>query len=197
MSKEDRDTYVENNYSSKTNKQLAADTGWSETTIKSIKTRLGVVKSSRVKELEEYVLSNGIKSVDEVNNAAIVLGCKPDKIRDVMKSLGIFESQSDKAFEALKLKYTGKFIFGEYKNTKAYVELTCVECKAVHYKRPNDLVTYNFSCTCIRKAIKAEYTKQKEDSKIKAAALKIEKDFLDFKGRFPLVVAILPDSKVK
>lgn len=201
MSKDLRDAYIKEHHKNKTNKQLAIDTGWSETTIKSIKNRLGVVNSARAREIEEYILKHNISTVDEVNSAAVFLGCPPEKVRDIMKSLGIFSTQGDKAFEALKRKYEGLFTFGEYRNTKAYIDTTCSACGKVHKKRPNDLVTYNFKCTCVRDSLRQEARiiklEEQKLSKARVLAERLEAEFLNLTKVYPLVRAIIPGSKVE
>ena len=148
LSKQERDEYVEKHYKIKTNNQLAEDTGWSLTTIKSIKRRLGLVKKTeKLLEVERYCLDNydGVNITDK--DIATLYGMKHDNVRDILKSLGMYKGPSDIAADLLKLKYSGRFkIVSRYAGTKTNLRLECRSCGGVYDKLANFLVTMNFQC---------------------------------------------------
>lgn len=150
MTKEERDRFVQTNYCNTTNKKMAEITGWSETTIKSVKRRLGLVnrsKSPKLVELEKYCVENydGYKVTDKT--IAEKFGCKADNVRDTLKALNLYKSPGDKSFDLIKRKYSNKFlILSEYKGADSGMKLQCKTCGTVHVKRTNTLVSLNFSC---------------------------------------------------
>jgi hypothetical protein len=148
MSKEDRDIFVERNHSTMTGNELVGATGWSLTTIKSIKRRLGTQrKSSRVLEMEEYAVRNydGYSITDK--DIADKFEMKHDNVRDSLKFLGIYKSPSTIAAEALFRRYSRYFNFlSDYKDTKSGLTLECKSCGEITTKRANSLVTNRFSC---------------------------------------------------
>lgn len=147
FTKIDRDNYVLNNYKRKTNAQLAEVTGWSVTTIKSSLTRQGLSRQGKTKrtlEIEKYILNNKEKADIEISKE---LGCKIDKVRDIKKSLGVFKSPSDIAFENLQKKYMDFVLKREdYIDCKTKMKLKCKSCGALMYYRPNELTTYKKEC---------------------------------------------------
>jgi hypothetical protein len=124
LDKNVRDEYVLNNYQKLTNKQLAEDTGWSETTIKAIKRRLGLVKSKANIELREFILSN---KDTEPRDIALTLGIKIDTVIDTLKYLGLYIHPTIKR---IKKELEDKYIVEESNivNNRDKVTYTCKKC---------------------------------------------------------------------
>lgn len=86
MSKEDRDAYVWE-HRDKTRAALVSATGWSLTTIKSVRKRLGIgVLTDRDIEIGDYILDNPDMCNEDI---AATLLCKVDKVRDTKTRLGV------------------------------------------------------------------------------------------------------------
>ena len=146
MTKQDRDSYVLQNHSIKTNAQLVTSTGWSLTTIKSIKRRLGVVSSPQVTKLRTYILENRGMTYQEI---ADTLGMKIDNVRDTAKALGMVDvTASDKSFNTLHARFQGRFKFsrGDYITNKERIPITCRGCNFSFTARPNTMVTDGLDC---------------------------------------------------
>lgn len=119
-----RDEYVLNNYQKLTNKQLAEDTGWSETTIKAVKRRLGLVKSKANIELREFIINNKEMEPREV---AEQLGIKIDTVLDTLKYLGLYIHPTIKR---IKKELEDKYIIEESNitNNRDKVTYICRKC---------------------------------------------------------------------
>lgn len=146
MTKQDRDSYVLQNHSNETNTQLATSTGWSLTTIKSIKRRLGIVSSPQVAKVRTYILERPDMSYQEI---ADTLGMKIDNVRDTAKALGMVDvTTSDKAFNVLRARFHGRFKFsrGDYITNKERIPITCRACNFSFTARPNTMVTDGLAC---------------------------------------------------
>lgn len=145
MTKEDRDSYVQNNFGGQTNEQLARNTGWSVTTIKSIKTRLGLAKKSKKRlELEVYCLEN--YPSEDAYQIAELFDTKVDLVRDTLKFLGIWVSPSDEAEQHLGKTISEKFklvIYGKAANMSSF---ECLSCGHLFEKRTNNVVSGGMSC---------------------------------------------------
>lgn len=119
-----RDEYVLNNYQKLTNKQLAEDTGWSETTIKAVKRRLGLVKSKANIELREFIINNKEMEPREV---AEQLGIKIDTVIDTLKYLGLYIHPT---LKRIKKELEDKYIIEESNitNNRDKITYTCKKC---------------------------------------------------------------------
>ena len=166
LTKQERDDYVLLKYKVETNKQLAINTGWSETTIKSSLSRQGLSrkgKTSRTKEIEEYIKNND----KDDTILAQELGCKIDRVRDVRKSLGMYKSPSDKAFDSI-VKHLPTFTLRreDYVTNKVSMKVVCKQCNHTTYPKPNDITTFGHTCApCAVLAKKIK--KEKLHSKLK------------------------------
>lgn len=145
MTKEARDSYVQNYYGSQTNEQLAGNTGWSVTTIKSVKTRLGLAKKSKKRlELEAYCL--GKYPTEDAYQIAAIFNTKVDLVRDTLKFLGIWISPSEEAEQHLKKTISEKFKLLTYGKAANMSSFGCLSCGHEFEKRTNNVVSCGVSC---------------------------------------------------
>jgi hypothetical protein len=104
MSKEDRDAYVLE-HQDKTRGELVTDTGWSLTTIKSVRKRLGVgVLTDRDTEIADYILA---QPTEDDYYIAQQLGCKVDKVRDTKIRLGVYSTY----YVTKKIKAVDSYVY--------------------------------------------------------------------------------------
>lgn len=146
MTKEERDSYVLENHERCSNKEVAETTGWSMTTIKSVKRRLNLVKSERAEEIKNYLLEYPDVSYLE---ASYALGAKIDNVRDIAKALGRTNvSYADRGFSRLVSEFEGRFIFerSEYSSNKDKINATCSTCGNVITRRGMDMLQNGMFC---------------------------------------------------
>lgn len=148
MTKEKRDQFVLDNYESMSGQTLANETGWSLTTIKSVKRRYGLQKkSAKVLEMEEYARANydGVTCTDK--DIAKLFGMKHDNVRDALVHLGIYISEWDKVVARVDslIHHSTYEKLSEYSNVHDTVELRCRECGDVRNVRVNN-ITEGFEC---------------------------------------------------
>lgn len=145
MTKEERDTFVLNNHGKMTNDQLASTTGWAVTTIKSVKTRLGLIKKSQKRlDMEKYCLEK--YPAEDAYTIAEVFSTKVDLVRDTLKALGIWESPSDIAKRELVGRLAGKFKILEHGLANEYSTIECEGCGHVIIRRTNNLTSNSVVC---------------------------------------------------
>lgn len=139
LTKEERDKLVLENQDW-TIKKLAEVSGWSETTIKSARRRLGLTG----KHAKEDDILNLVREGTTPSDIANILGVKSDLVREISEKHGLHN------FHYLKNiidKYpTFKVLTDRWEGTKARINLMCGGCGSLYNKRCNELVTDTLVC---------------------------------------------------
>lgn len=188
MSKLERDDFVLNNHEEMTGQQLAETTGWSLTTIKSVKRRLGLVKGGLYDRVKKAAEENPDLTATEV---AHNLGSKPDNVRDIFKALGISRvTKEDHAFGRLQDTIEGKFTISreDYVNTKTRAPFKCIVCGYESMLRPNDVITKDKSCVRCEEAI---------DGRSYVYVIGLRKDALNENSLYKIGKSDVPDRRLK
>lgn len=150
MSKDGRDSFVKDNYNKLSNKKLAEQTGWSLTTIKSVKVRLGLVKkNSKRLELESYCVDNYPRLT--IEQISIDQNTKVDNVRDTLKLLGLWSPQGSGEASFYKRFSENFLILSKYRGAHGVISLQCKRCGKEHTKRANNFVSIRFKCCSIEK----------------------------------------------
>lgn len=146
MVKSERDLYVLNN-KNKTIKDLAKETGWSETTIKGLRRQLGIVTHKR--ESEFISVYNELKDKCSLEEIASTLATKVDILRDVLKSKGMYTSPSEEAninlinrLSAAELEIITQLPF----KAADFISIRCRLCGKIVVRRANNVVSQGISC---------------------------------------------------